>query len=135
MSVKISIYDPALCCSTGICGPSVDPELVRIAGDLESLRKRNADVERFNLAMEPGAFAEHEQIRSLLQDQGPEVLPVTVVNGEIRKTKAYPSTQELSEWTGISAGLPPIGKKPLKLLQVEPSKDKDDCCTPGSGCC
>jgi len=25
----IEIFDPAMCCSSGVCGPSVDPKLVR----------------------------------------------------------------------------------------------------------
>ena len=28
---KIEIFDPAMCCSTGVCGPGVDPELLRMA--------------------------------------------------------------------------------------------------------
>ncbi len=29
MSV-IEIFDPAMCCSTGVCGPSIDTELMRV---------------------------------------------------------------------------------------------------------
>lgn len=136
---KLEIYDPAMCCSTGVCGPSVDPELVRMASDVESLLKKGADVKRYNLAQEPGAFAANPAIRELLQNEGPEVLPVTLVQGAVRKKQAYPTTAELSEWSGIPAGLPSIGRKPLKLLDVTPvrseSKDGGGCCEPGSGCC
>ncbi len=31
---RIQVYDPAMCCSTGVCGPEVDPVLVRFATDL-----------------------------------------------------------------------------------------------------
>ncbi|MDH3390414.1 MAG: arsenic metallochaperone ArsD family protein, partial [Desulfobulbaceae bacterium] len=30
----IEIYDPPMCCPTGVCGPNVDPELVQFAADL-----------------------------------------------------------------------------------------------------
>ena len=31
MNKKIEIFDPAMCCSTGICGPSVNENLLRVA--------------------------------------------------------------------------------------------------------
>jgi hypothetical protein len=27
--MKIEIYDPPMCCPSGVCGPSVDPKLVK----------------------------------------------------------------------------------------------------------
>lgn len=40
MSVKIEIFDPALCCSTGVCGPSVDPALIQVANAIEQLKNK-----------------------------------------------------------------------------------------------
>lgn len=37
---KIEIFDPAMCCSTGVCGPSVNPELIRVAAVVENLKKK-----------------------------------------------------------------------------------------------
>ena len=45
-----------MCCSTGVCGPQVDPALVRFAADLEWLKANGVEVERFNLSQEPAAF-------------------------------------------------------------------------------
>ena len=58
MSVTIRVFDPAMCCSTGVCGPSVDPELARFAADLDWLKKQGVTVERFNLSQQPAAFAD-----------------------------------------------------------------------------
>ena len=45
---KVEIFDPAMCCSTGVCGPGVDPELTRVASAVYSLRtKRNFDIKRY----------------------------------------------------------------------------------------
>ena len=33
MSVTIRVFDPAMCCSTGVCGPSVEPDLARFAAE------------------------------------------------------------------------------------------------------
>lgn len=34
----IQIFDPALCCSSGVCGPETDPALVAFAADFEWAR-------------------------------------------------------------------------------------------------
>ncbi|MFG8090752.1 arsenic metallochaperone ArsD family protein, partial [Pseudomonas aeruginosa] len=51
----IQIYDPALCCSTGVCGVEVDQSLVTFASDVEWAIRQGANVQRFNLAHEPQA--------------------------------------------------------------------------------
>lgn len=98
----IEIYDPALCCSTGVCGPSVDPELSRMAADLDRLKKQGVEVRRYNLAQEINAFAANATIKGLLESEGPEVLPVTLVDGQVVKKKKYPSSAELEAW--VSSG-------------------------------
>ncbi|MEX2621006.1 MAG: arsenic metallochaperone ArsD family protein, partial [Egibacteraceae bacterium] len=57
MMVTVEVFDPAMCCSTGVCGPSVDPALARFASDLDWLGEQGAQVRRYNLGQEPGAFA------------------------------------------------------------------------------
>ena len=71
----LRVYDPALCCSTGVCGPSVDPDLARFAGDLEWLKSLGVAVERFNLAHQPGAFVE-PAVKSALENLGDAALPL-----------------------------------------------------------
>ena len=53
---KMEIYDPAMCCSTGVCGPSVNPELIRVASVIENLKKNGITVNRYNLSSNPQAF-------------------------------------------------------------------------------
>ena len=45
---KIEIYDPALCCSTGLSGPAVDPVLVKVNDAVLALKKKGIEVGRFN---------------------------------------------------------------------------------------
>ncbi|MGQ9476545.1 MAG: arsenite efflux transporter metallochaperone ArsD [Actinomycetota bacterium] len=97
----IRIYDPPMCCSTGVCGPSVDPELARFAADLEWLRSRGVKVERFNPAQTPEAFAEDEAVRSLLMSKGQDALPLVMVDGEVMASGAYPSRFELAAFLGL----------------------------------
>ncbi|MDB9569161.1 arsenic metallochaperone ArsD family protein, partial [Providencia rettgeri] len=50
---KLEVFDPALCCSTGVCGTEVDQALVDFATDVDWLKKQGASIRRFNLAQEP----------------------------------------------------------------------------------
>jgi len=102
----IEIYDPAMCCPTGLCGPSIDPELSRIAADLEKLKKNGVQVNRYNLSQNAGAFAENAVVKKLLEDEGTSVLPVVIVDSEIFKKQAYPSREELEDLFG------PLPKQP-----------------------
>lgn len=102
MTMKtIEIYDPAMCCSTGVCGPSVDPELIRMSAVVNNLKKKGISVSRFNLSSEPGAFVDHATVKQLLTDHGPDVLPVIIVDGQVVKQRSYPSNEELESWSGI----------------------------------
>lgn len=98
---KIEIFDPALCCPTGVCGPTVDPELTRMASAAFILEKKGFHVKRFNLANDPAAFVEYKEINQLLHEKGPEALPAVLLNGELVKTGEYPSNSELAEWFEI----------------------------------
>lgn len=94
---KMVIYDPAMCCPTGVCGPSVDKNLLRVATLLSRLEKRDVKVERHNLSDNPQAFVDNGEINKLLMDEGIDVLPVTMVEGKVVKTKEYPTNEEFVE--------------------------------------
>ncbi len=98
---QIKIYDPALCCPTGLCGVNIDPELMRIAVVVETLKRKNITVDRFNLRDHPQVYVDNKSINECLMKEGAEVLPIITVDGEIVMTKAYPSNQQIAEWLGI----------------------------------
>lgn len=121
---KIEIFDPAMCCPTGVCGPSIDPELMRVATVINTLKEQGITVTRHGLANEPQAFMINKVINDILIKEGAEVLPVTLVDGEIAKTKEYPTNEELSKWLGVE-------------LNSKKAEQEGDCgCGCGtSGCC
>lgn len=100
---KMIIFDPAMCCSTGVCGPSVDPELLRLSTVLNTLKNKGILVERNNLTNNPQAFVDNQTINNLLNTDGIDILPVTMVDGVVVKTKAYPTNEELCEMLEIPA--------------------------------
>lgn len=87
---QLTVYDPPQCCSTGVCGPSVDPKLSRLAADLDWLENQGVAVTRYNLSQQPGAFVENATIKGILERRGEEALPVFLVDGLSRQRQPKP---------------------------------------------
>lgn len=100
---RVHVFDPPMCCSTGVCGPSVDPALPKFAADLAWLQTHGIAVERFNLAQQPQAFAASELVRRELTEHGNGCLPLVVVDGAAVSRGVYPSRDQLAAWSGIKA--------------------------------
>lgn len=120
---QVQIYDRAMCCSTGVCGPQVDAELPRFAADLEWLREQGHNVDRFNLAHNATEFSANAAVSKLLGDEGVKCLPLILVDGQIVSRNDYPSRENLALWT----------QSKLKTKSVLPVAD-GGCCG-DSGCC
>ncbi|WP_010649716.1 arsenite efflux transporter metallochaperone ArsD [Oceanobacillus massiliensis] len=117
---KVEIFDPAMCCSTGVCGPSVDPDLTRVASAVYSLGKKNFDVTRYNLANDPGAFTDKKEVNQLLHEKGADALPITLLNNEVVKIGSYPTNDELAEWLDVDPG--ELQQKPLVVVPIDLNK-------------
>lgn len=100
----IQIFDPAMCCSTGVCGPDVDSELVRMAGFLKELADSGVKVERYNLSQQPIAFAQHAEVKALLQSEGVEILPLVFVDGALVLKGSYPNEEMRGRWLALARG-------------------------------
>lgn len=98
----LQVYDRPMCCSTGVCGPKVDPVLPRFAADLEWLKNQGVTVERFNLAQQPAAFAAEADVKDVLVSEGVKGLPLIRVDGRIVCKGAYPSREMLTGWAGVT---------------------------------
>lgn len=103
---SIQVFDPALCCSTGICGVDVDQALVGFSADVDWARQNGAQIERFNLAQQPLAFADNATAKAFLERSGQEALPLMLVDGEIALAGRYPTRAELARWAGIDQPAP-----------------------------
>ena len=120
----VEIFDPAMCCSTGVCGTDVDPTLARFAADLAWLTAAGVGVERATLSQEPGKFVANQAVRAALETNGNAALPAIVVDGVLRSTGAYPAREQLAAWTGLTPA--PVAALPMATT--------GGCCG-GSGCC
>lgn len=106
MTSDLHIFDPALCCSSGVCGPSVDPVLVRVQADLEWLKSKGISVARHNLAQQAGDFAAHPEALSLLQSRSSEALPFVFVRGKLAAIGFYPTREQFATLLGIREEAP-----------------------------
>lgn len=104
----IQVFDPALCCSTGVCGVDVDQPLVSFSADVAWATQKGAQIERFNLAQQPMAFAENSAVKGFLERSGQEALPLILVDGEVALAGRYPHRNELARWAGIQVTTLPV---------------------------
>ena len=123
----LDVFDPPMCCSSGVCGPSVDPALAAFAADVDWLSGQGVSVTRHNLAQDPQAFVVQPLVKDLLQREGDACLPLVIANGEIVGHGAYPRREELARIVGLK--LSASTAKPKIRLSVTGG------CKPGSGCC
>lgn len=135
----IRVYEPALCCNTGVCGPDVDQALVSFTADLNHLAERGTDITRHNLANDPQAFAHDETVRAFLQVAGSEGLPLTTVDGVTVMTGTYPTREQLLRFAGPTEvpAVVPDGVTTLGLADTatDTASDSESCGCGPTGCC
>ena len=118
----LEVFDPAMCCSTGVCGVDVDPALAQFAADLKWVEENGVKVSRHNLGQEPQAFATNPAVVKEME-AGMNRLPLIIIDGQIVVTGMYPSRAQLAQKLGL-----PTEKKVIDVAAAP-------CCTPKSGCC
>lgn len=126
----IQIFDPALCCNTGVCGVDVDPALLGCSADVDWARKAGARIERFNLAQQPLAFAENACVKAFLERSGQEALPLILLDGEVALAGRYPNRAELARWAGIVDA----ATTAAAATEAGDAKAQGACCASGRCC-
>jgi len=114
MVKQLEIFDPPMCCSTGVCGPNVDPALAQFAADCRWLADQGVRVERYNLAQQPQAYAADETVKAALAEYGNRCLPLVLLDGAIVSKGRYPSRQSLARLAGLESNnldMPGISKR------------------------
>ena len=117
---KLEVFDPPMCCPTGVCGPAVDPAVAQFAADMKWLASQGVAVERFSLSQQPGAFVENETVKHALDEGGSECLPLTLVDGRVVSRGQYARRAELTTFVEIAA------EKPVSLYTAAVVRPK--CC-------
>jgi Arsenical resistance operon protein ArsD len=94
-ALDVEIFDPPLCCPTGLCGPVLDTTLVDLSEAINALQADGKTVVRHMMTADPGAFMRNREVYQLIRERQLAVLPITVVRGRIVKTDAYASLDEM----------------------------------------
>ena len=95
--IELTLYEEAMCCSTGVCGPDPDDELVEVSAALDQLEDEfDVGVSRANMQHNIDQFLETQRIYDMVQEHGPSILPITVVDGDIVAKSEYLSYDELA---------------------------------------
>lgn len=118
---KIQIYEPPMCCSSGVCATKVDEKLIEFTNALKMLSSSGVVVERFNMAQTPQAFIENIKVKKLLTEKGQAALPFIFINGELKWSGNIPSAKEL-----------------FKAFEIEykpQTNNSKGCCCSDSKCC
>ena len=97
-TIQIEIFDQPMCCPGGLCGPAIDPELLAINETILKLKSAydgQIRIERYLLTQQGDKFMKNPFVLAMLKKEGTTALPITLVNGKVLKTKAYPTFEEL----------------------------------------
>lgn len=139
---KMCIYEPALCCETGLCGVNVDPELLRISTVLNTLKSESVVIERYNLNNAPMEFVKSSIVNQYVNEKGVDGLPVVTVDGEIVLAGRYPANDEILTLLDLPAELLlPKGAASCCCdtdcteTCCEPEETDNNGCCCGSSCC
>lgn len=99
----LKIYDPAMCCPTGVCGTEVDTRLVQLASFLTTLDKSKFEVNRYGLTTAPAEYVLNKEVSRILKEEGVESLPLFFVDDKLVFSKDYPSVPQLSSELGLAS--------------------------------
>ena len=127
---RIAVYEPAGCCSTGVCDPATSDAMAQFASAMEGLNRQGIEVERYELSSRPDAFASNDTVKAALETDGVECLPLVILDGEIVSKGAYLDKETFSAKVGIEiadvAGSPCCGT-PEEIGEIELDKESPCC--------
>jgi hypothetical protein len=134
----LQVFDPAMCCSTGVCGPAIDETLVRFAADMKWLRNQGIKAERFNLSQTPDAFVRNPVIQEALNKTGVAGLPLFLADQKLIHSGSYPDRKQLGSWFSLAdiellPKIPSLAAPASKKSEI-PCGD-DNCFEDDSGTC
>lgn len=119
--MKFTILDPALCCSTGVCGPDVDDSLVQTAANVKWLKSLGLEIARHNVSNDGEAFQQYPEAIEKLKMDGLNSLPYILIDGKIVMSGRYPKK---SEWENL-----------LKTDPAPVAQPQNNSCCGGTSCC
>ena len=91
----VEIFDPPMCCPTGLCGPTLDQTLLDLNEMILKLQSDGVSVARYQMTSHPQAYLNNAEVMKLVREQQMAALPISVVHGKVIKFGAYPTMTEI----------------------------------------
>jgi arsenical resistance operon trans-acting repressor ArsD len=104
VAARVELFDPPMCCPTGLCGPTLDQTLLDVNEMVAALNSEGIGVERYQMASHPHVFLKHPDVMRLVRERGMDAFPVTVIGGRVVKTGQYPSRGEIDAALAATEG-------------------------------
>ena len=102
-NAAVEIFDPPMCCPTGVCGPTIDPALLDVNELILALQVEGVSVARYQMASHAQAFVNNREVFRLVREKQLAALPITVVSGRVIKIGAYPTLAEVRDAMNVEA--------------------------------
>jgi hypothetical protein len=94
----VELFDPPMCCPTGLCGPTLDQTLLDVNEMILALQADGVTVARYQMTGQPQAFLSSPEVMRLVREKLMEALPITAVRGQVVKVGAYPTLSEVKTY-------------------------------------
>jgi hypothetical protein len=100
----VELFDPPMCCPTGLCGPTLDQTLLDVNEMILSLQAEGLAVARYQMTGQPQAFLSNSDVMRLVREKQMAALPITIVRGQVVKVGEYPTLTEVkTHLQGVNA--------------------------------
>ncbi len=93
--MKLEIFEPSLCCESGVCGPEPDKVLIELQNTIQLLKKAGVETKRYAINQAPIMFVQNAVVKEFVKANGPGKLPIVLLDNQIIKTGDYPTIDEL----------------------------------------
>lgn len=93
----VEIFDPPMCCPTGLCGPTLDQTLLDVNEMILDLKKEGYLVDRYQMASHPQTFLGNPEVMRLVREKQLAALPIVIVHGKIVAEGSYPKLADIQE--------------------------------------
>ena len=93
----VEIFDPPMCCPTGMCGPTIDQTLLDVSEMIAKLQANGFRVERYQMSTHPNVFISNAEVMKLIREKQLAALPIILVYGKVIAEGNYPKLVEVQE--------------------------------------
>ena len=103
-TAAVELFDPPMCCPTGLCGPTLDQTLLDVNEMILTLQAEGLAVARYQMTGQPQAFLSNPDVMRLVREKQMAALPITIVRGQVVKVGEYPTLAEVkTQLQGVNA--------------------------------